>query len=169
MTKSDESIVNRAYEVNVPLSMREELASWNGGAGIELDGWIGCTGRFSLAVGYAGVFWPQFELVDGYILSKGTDSSVIKGFEQQAGATRWSVENTLNHLHLADIQYRGCPDCSPDKLLVLGNTLKQIYEAKLKWEFPDRPCEVEFFVPDDSSDVNEFQISFWQRAHEVTI
>jgi hypothetical protein len=161
-------MTNRAYSGDVPVSMRDELASWNGGNGVDLETWIGCEGRFALAVGYTTLFWPEFEVIDGYILRKGTAPSVVKDFEQRAGATRWSVENTLNHLHLVDLHYRGCLDGSPDKLIVIGNTLQKIYDAKLQLEFPDRPCTVRFYVPENVDDVDEYQISFWHRAHEVT-
>ncbi len=73
----------------------------------------------------------------------------------------------MNHLHIADIQRWGCGDKSKDKLLVLGNVLKEIYEAKLQWQFPDRPCTVEFFIPDDPDDLMEYQLSFWQKCHET--
>lgn len=67
---------------------------------------------------------------------------------------------------LEDIQYVGCEDLSKDKLIVLGNVLKEIYEAKLKWQFPDRPCVVELYIPVDSDNLKEYQISFWQKCHE---
>ena len=70
-------------------------------------------------------------------------------------------------LHLDGIQHGGCQDISKDKLLVLGNVLKEIYEAKLQWQFPDRPCTVEFFIPDDPDDLRDYQISFWQKCHET--
>ena len=65
-----------------------------------------------------------------------------------------------------DIQHRGCEDISADKLLVLGKKLKDIYEAKLRWEFPDEPCRVELYVPDEPDDLDEYQLSFWQVSHE---
>jgi len=48
----------------------------------------------------------------------------------------------------------------------LGNKLKEIYEAKLQWQFPDKPCVVSFYEPDDDDDLIEYQITFWQKAHE---
>ena len=54
--------------MNTPESMQAELATWNNGAGIDLEGWISCEGRFSLAVGYASIFWPAFTLIEGHIL-----------------------------------------------------------------------------------------------------
>ncbi len=72
----------------------------------------------------------------------------------------------MNHLHIADIQHYGCEDISKDKIILLGNVLKEIYEAKLKWQFPDRPCIVEFYIPQDDEDLRDCQISFWQARHE---
>lgn len=153
--------------MDIPLSMRAELGKWNNGKGIDLESWIGCEGRFSLALGYLSIFWPEWELIDGYILSKGMETARIRAFEAQTGSTRQSVEAVLNHLHLADIQYHGCPDCSSDKLQLLGSTLKEIYEAKLRWQFPDRPCVVSLFIPQTGESLEEYEITFWQLAHEL--
>jgi hypothetical protein len=134
--------------MDIPDSMRAELAAWNNGAGIDMETWIACEGKFSLAVGYASVFWPAFTLFEGYILPDGVTKDALRGCEGN-GTSRKSVEWVMNHLHIADIQHGGCRDISKDKLLVLGNILKEIYQAKLQWQFPDRPCTVEFFIPDD--------------------
>ena len=152
--------------MEVPPSMQAELAEWNGGQGIDLESWIGCEGRFALAVGYTTVFWPDFEEVSGYILRKGVPLDVVRGFESREGATRRSVEATLNHIHLVDLQFRGCPDASPDKLMALGHVLKEVYVAKLKWQFPDRPCSVSLYLPDDLNALDDYELSFWQSAHE---
>jgi hypothetical protein len=154
--------------MEIPTSMTAELAEWNNGKGIDLESWIGCEGRFSLAIGYATVFWPEFEENEGYILHKGVPVEVIHGFEERKGISRHSVEATINHLHLVDLHYLGCPDASPDKLLALGGVLKEIYEAKLKWQFPDRPCTVSFFVPEDPNALEDYEITFWQTAHKTS-
>ena len=126
--------------MNTPESMKAELAAWNNGAGIDLESWIGCEGRFSLAVGYASIFWPTFTLIEGYILPQGVSEGSLRSWEQ-GGRSRQSIEWVINHVHIADIHY-GREDISIDKLLVIGNVLKEIYEAKLAWQFPDRPCLV---------------------------
>jgi hypothetical protein len=154
--------------MDTPESMVAELGAWNNGKGIDLEGWIACEGRFALAVGYATVFWPDFAERDGYIVGAECPIETIRGFEDGGKASRQSVEATVNHLHLADIQYRGCPDCTPDKLLALGRVLKEIYEAKLRWQFPDKPCVVDLYVPDDRNDLDAYQITFWQKAHETS-
>jgi len=152
--------------MDTPESMKAELAEWNNGTGIDLESWIGCHGSFRLAVWYAAVFWPGFVEFDGYILSVDFSEQSLRGFEIQQKGNRRGVEAVMNHVHIADIQYMGCPDLTEDKAMVLGNVLKEIYEAKLAWQFPGRPCRVEFLVPDDRSELMQYQVTFWQRVHE---
>lgn len=153
--------------MNIPESMKAELEAWNNDNGIDLESWVGCAGRFSLAVGYISLFWPEFVEFEGYILKAGFTEEGIRAFENQEGATRKTIEWVNNHLHLADIQYVGCEDISKDKLILLGNTLKEIYEAKLKWQFPDKPCIVEFYIPEDEDNLIEYQLSCWQKCHDT--
>jgi len=152
--------------MDTPESMKAELAVWNNGDGIDIESWVGMQGNFSLAVGYISVFWPSFTLFDGYILLEGFSEESLRGFER-SGRNRQAVEAVMNHLHIADIQYYGCGDASEDKFLLLGNTLKEIYAAKLQWQWPDRPCTVEFYIPEDRDDLMEYQILFWQKSHET--
>jgi hypothetical protein len=151
--------------METPESMKSELAAWNDGTGIDIESWLSCEGNFSLAVGYASIFWPSFTLFEGYILPEGFSEASLRGFEQN-DTNRKSIEWVMNHVHILDIHNRGCGDASKDKLLVLGNVLKEIYQAKLLWQWPDRPCTVEFYIPDDSDDLVEYQLSFWQKCHE---
>jgi hypothetical protein len=73
----------------------------------------------------------------------------------------------MNHLHIADIHYSSSEDLSRDKIVMLGTTLCEIYEAKLLRQFPERPCRVSFHIPTDTSDLVGYEISFWQKAHEL--
>jgi hypothetical protein len=153
--------------MKLPQSMESELAAWNNGAGIDLASWVGCEGRFALAVGYATVFWPEFEKFDGYILRKGFSQKALRGFEEQDGMSRQSVEWTMNHLHLDSIQHIGCKDISKDKLHLLGSVLKEIHEAKLLWQFPECQFVVQLHVPGDQEKLTDYQLSFWQKKHEI--
>jgi hypothetical protein len=152
--------------MDTPDSMKAELAAWNNGAGIDLGSWVGCEGSFGMAVGYAAVFWPEFVEFEGLILRAGFSLEALRGFQQQEGIDRAGVEAVMNHRHIADIQYYGCPDASADKLLHLGTVLAQVYEAKLRWQFPTRPCRVSLVVPPDSTDLMAYEVTFWQQAHE---
>ena len=53
-------------------------------------------------------------------------------------------------------------------LLALGNTIKEMLEAKLHWQFPNRPCAVEFYIPEDEDDFGEYQVFFCQSAQFMT-
>ena len=154
--------------MDIPISMRDELGQWNGGKGIDLESWVGCEGSFSLAVGYTTVFLPEFEEIKGYVLHKGVPIDIIRGFENREGSSRLSVEATLNHIHLVDLQYHGCPDVSSDKLVTLGQVLKEIYEAKLKWQFPLRLCTTSLYILNDPNAYRDYEFTFWQTAHETS-
>jgi len=151
--------------MNIPESMKDELGAWNNGKGIDLEAWVGWQGNFRLAIGYAPIFWPKFVAFEDFILRDGFSIESLRGFEAREGTTPKAVEWVMNHLHIADIHY-GCPDISRDKLIILGSMFKEIYETKLKHDFPDKPCIVEFYQPDDTDDLIEYQISFWQAKHE---
>ena len=145
--------------------MLPELAEWNNGKGIDLESWIGCSGNFRLAVGYSAIFWPRFILFEDYIFREGFKVESVRGFEEQCKGNKRRVEAVLNHLHVADIQYHGCEDVTEQRVVYLGRVLKEIYAAKLAWQFPDRPCEVSFCEPDDPADLIGYEITFWQKKH----
>jgi hypothetical protein len=147
-------------------SMVAELASWNNGDGIDLETWVGCSGNFKLAVGYATIFWPLFVRFEDYVLRDGFSEKSLRGFEVQCKGDKRAVETVMNHVHIADLQYAGCEDISEDKVVFIGNVMKKIWEAKLKWQFPDRPCNVSFHEPEDRKDLVAFELSFWQKKHE---
>ena len=125
-------------------------------------------GNFRLAVGYASIFWPKFVEFEKYIFTENEFSSEesVRAFESEKGSTPKSVERVMNHLHIAEIQHLGCKDISKDKLIMIGNILKEIYQATLFWLFPGKPCVVEFYQPEDPDDLMEYQISFWQKKHD---
>ncbi|CAM5482281.1 hypothetical protein MAUB1S_08092 [Mycolicibacterium aubagnense] len=147
---------------DIPESMKPALASWNDGRGISLWDWTANTGNFSLAVGYTEVFWPRFVAFENYVLMEGFHLEGLRSFERNPEATRESIEQVMNHLHIADIQYCGCPDIAADKLIFLGEQLCEIYTAKLAFQFPDRKFAVEFYHPDNPDDLEDYQLSFFQ-------
>ena len=149
--------------IEVPNSMKPDLGRWNEGKGISVEDWIGCVGNIDLAVGYSTVFWPNFELVGVYILTEGWTKESLESFEKQPNSTPQGIEWVMNHLHMIDIHCDNEVLATKDHLLRMGSVLKEIYEAKLLWQFPDRACEVEFFIPHDPDDLREYQISFWQK------
>ena len=148
--------------------MADELRAWNEGGDIDLKAWVSGSGNFSLAVGYTTMLWPALVQFDGYILRDGFSIETLRSFEAACKGDRRAVETVMNHRHLADL-HSGCDDVSPDKLLWLGHVLREIYEAKLLWQFPTRPCTVSFHIPQDRDDLIAYEVSFWQKAHELPL
>jgi len=137
-----------------------ELRLWNEGKGISADDWIGCAGNYPLAVGYSLVFWPRFVRFEDYVLREGFSKGALRGFEQQAGSSRSSVEWVMNHVHPIDIHYSD-ESVSEAQLRYLGRVLKEIHEVKLRAVFPDLRFTVEF-NDEPGLDLVDYQMSFWQ-------
>ncbi|MFM9905643.1 MAG: hypothetical protein ACKVQJ_13855 [Pyrinomonadaceae bacterium] len=103
---------------------------------------------------------------EDYLLREGFNLDSLRGFEVSLAGNKRGVETVMNHLHLFDIQHVGCADLSADKVVLLGETLTSIYKAKLAYQYPNRPCQVNFHQPEDIENLEEFEISFWQVKHE---
>lgn len=146
--------------------MNEDLHAWNDGDGISLDMWIENEGNFKLSVGYCTMFWPQFELVGKYVLVAGIAAEVIADWETHPEHTERALEAVVNHLYLADFHMHDEKGLSADILLFLGNTLREVNEAKLQWQFPDRSFSVVFIIPEDLENFQDYQITFWQKKWE---
>ncbi len=138
-----------------------EMRDWNNGAGIEIDGWVACTGNFRLAIGYSTVFWPRFVEYEGYVLREGFSTESLESFAMGSGIERWNVEAVMNHLHLDSVQFLGCEDINRERLLYLGRTLREVYEAKLAWQFPNRRFNV-VFNESPQQHLEDYQITFYQ-------
>lgn len=143
-----------------------ELKDWNNGQGIDPAYWIGCVGTFQFAVGYSALFWPSFVVFEGYVLREGFTVENLRAWEQQCGNNQRAIESVLNHLHIADTHYVGCPDISQERVIHLGRTLRDIYAAKLAWQFPDRSFTVSF---DDSAqnELSDYELTFFQNERNV--
>lgn len=152
--------------MKIPHDMVAELAAWNSDRGISLDTWVACAGNMKLAVGYSTIFWPKFKLLSDYIVKEEVTEESLHSFEAQGKKDRKGIEAVLNHLHIADIQSAGCVETTVDRIKFLLPILKEIYEAKLAWQFPDRPCTVYTYEPEKASDLIGYQFTFWQKKHE---
>jgi hypothetical protein len=69
------------------------------------------------------------------------------------------VERLLNHLHLLDTHYAGCPGATPEKLEFLGKTIREMWAAKLSQDFPGVRFALELFG-NSSSDLSDYQLTF---------
>lgn len=155
MTK-ESTAKNTGFDKLIP-----DLRDWNGGRGTDIGSWIRFAGDFQKAIGYSTIFWPNFVEHEGYILREGFSPNALKRYCKECSCKR-TVESAMNALRIADLHYSGCHDASPERLIYIGNVLKQIYECKLAFTFPDIAMEVVF---DDTykDDLSAYLLTFYQK------
>lgn len=147
---------NVDWDVLIP-----ELKRWNNGGGIDPETWAGCTGTFQLAVAYTTIFWPDFTEMDGMVFRGKMTRAMLDSWIKNCSGDRKNIEATANHLHILDLHYLGSPDASEERIVFLGNVLREIYRAKLRLEFPDRNFTVDFYEP-PNKELQEYQLTFYQ-------
>ena len=145
----------------------EETKEWNHGKGVDISAWISAEGNYNLALGYTSFFWPKFVEFEDYILYEGVKEENVRAFEAMTGSSKKAVESVLNHIHLSDLHNDKDDKISEAKIIYLGEVLKEIYEAKLAWQFPSKPCVVKFYKPQSPETIEDYQITFWQVKHDA--
>lgn len=142
-----------------------ELQAWDEHNGGEesLEGWASCMGSYSLASAYARLVWPQFVEVNGMIFREDVTEPDVESWLAHTQDDRQSVEATLNHLHILDVQHPGIwSEATESQLQFIGQTLRASWAAKLASDFPTRQFVVEFI--EGSKDApREYQVLFYQR------
>jgi hypothetical protein len=138
-----------------------ELSAWNGGAGIDVQSWIGCVGRYDYALGYASLFWPDFVMHDGCILLHTPEPQNYLQWMNTCQGNRTKVEAVLNHRHILDLFPNSEFQPSKEVVLHIGRLLKDMWSAKLHRAFPDSPVRVEFHE-DCSDNLLECEITVFQ-------
>jgi len=96
------------------------------------------------------------------VLREGFDSESLADWVRHYDGDKSAVEAMVNHLHIADVHSFGRPDANRERLVHLGRVLKQIYECKLRLQFPERDIVVEFdYSPEE--DTLGYVLTFFQR------
>jgi hypothetical protein len=136
-------------------SLIPDIDQWNNGRGIDLEDWIQCVGSYPDAIGYSSIFWPRIVEHNGYVLICPFNESVLADFEKSANGNRAAIEATMNHRHMELLfQSENC-NWSEERITYLGETLAEIYRAKLAQQFPDKRFTVEY-------DRNDDRLTFFQ-------
>jgi len=143
-------------------SLIPELKQWNNGAGISIESWIACVGDFEHAIGYGRMFWPEFVEYDGCVFHQGFSESAYESCKQCCSDGE-RPEGVMNHWHLAEhfsAYYDGTVP-TEEQVVYLGRLLKEMWECKLKRDFPDKKFLVSFSEgsPDD---LEGYEITFYQ-------
>lgn len=139
-----------------------ELAAWNNGDGVDLVSWIGCIGRYDHALGYAAIFWPDFEFYDGCIFLRHPDPKTYQDWMVRCNNDRTAVESMMNHRHIVDLFPNSEFPPTKEIVLHLGRLLKDLWTCKLAREFPDSRVTVEF-AETASDDLLSYVITLFQQ------
>ena len=139
-----------------------ELKQWNDGKGIDLDGFIGCVGRYDHALGYAAIFWPDFVVYEGCIFVRLPDPANFRDWLAQFRGDLTETEKMINHLHIADMFVNSDYPPTREILRHLGTIVRDMWECRLRRDFPDRRINVQFFEGDSASLVDDYMITVYQ-------
>jgi hypothetical protein len=123
---------------------------------------------FEHAIGYLWLFWPNFVLHDGLLLGEGFSQSALTGFLVQSDKNKSdneiksAVEAVMNHIHLSSLF---TTDNRPThaQLQWLGKRIQEMWRAKLNLDFPSLDINVEFYLPSDSDDLEEYQVTAFRN------
>jgi hypothetical protein len=127
-----------------------ELAQWNNGKGIDISSWIYCVGRLDHAIGYSSILWPDFVIHDDFVLFAPASISSFSNWMTHTGGCRKSVEAVMNHRHIIDLFSGESPEVSKEMIICFGRLLREIWQCKLRRDFPNRDISVSF--PEDHVD-----------------
>ncbi|WP_291837427.1 hypothetical protein [Brevundimonas sp.] len=140
------------------LDLIPDAKLWNEGRGVDLESWVCMSGSYDLAVGYTFIFWPEFVVIDDYVLRQGSTEANLRDWEKN-GHDHRAIEAVINHIHIADIHNHA--DASEAQLRHLGRVLQSIYRLKLAADFPDRSFAV-VFNDEDGLDPIDYELTFFQ-------
>jgi hypothetical protein len=143
-----------------------ELAEWNNGKGIDIDGWICGVGSFEHAIGYTRLFWPEFVEHEGCVFVAGFSVESYEGFLEQTKGDKRAVEAVMNHRHILTLFGDVDLDPTEEQIVYFGRRLREIWQAKLDRDFPERKIVVRFFE-EGCEDLYDYQITFFQDEREA--
>ncbi len=127
-----------------------ELPDWNEGRGIEIMGWLGCMGGFDVAIGYTELFWPHFTAYNGCVFrTTELREAAFQPLLNHTGGDTAQAESIINEvklydLHTGAVNGESRPEPTIEQLLYLGERLCEMWQAKLRRDFPERQVVARF-------------------------
>jgi len=144
-----------------------DLKDWKkeNGDSFGIRDWISCEGNVKLGIGFSMIFWPEFIEHEGCVIISNRFSQdnfdnwksaeYVKNYRQ--------IESVLNHTHILDLfSWEKQEEMVVEQVKFLGEKMKEMYQAKLKFEFPNKEFEVVFNGKEDLEDLIDYEVSFSQ-------
>lgn len=147
---------------DIPMSdLIPETRAWNDGKGIDANSWLSCVGSFAHAIAYGELFWPDFVEHDGCIFFAGFSEASYHGFLEQTKGNKKAVEGVMNHRHVLDLFPSDYANATRDQIVYLGRLLREMWETKLRRDFPQKTFVVSF-AGDAAEDLLGYEVTFFQ-------
>jgi hypothetical protein len=140
-----------------------ELKQWNNGDGISVEGWLQCIGNYEYAVAYTTLFWPEFAIYEDCVFFADFGADTFSSWIEHTQGNKRATEAVMNHRHILDLFPNERTQPSREVTIYLGQLLKDMWQVKLKRDFPDRTIIVEFLEA-VGEDLLDYQITFYHKG-----
>jgi hypothetical protein len=148
-----------------------DLQNWRNrnSANFSISDWTSIEGNIKLAIGYSYLFWPDFIEYDDCVFLK--DAFSVENFKEWT-KTEYvvhfaQIESVINHIHILDLFTSEKQDeITYEQIKYLGNKIREIYNIKLKSDFPNRKFEVLFNGDEQLENLLDYELTFFQEANE---
>jgi hypothetical protein len=99
-------------------------------------------GNIEMGIVFTKLFWPDFvEHEGGIFLSEAFNLQIYEQWKVQLAADGVGLEQVINHQYVNDL-LPGVQNVSAENLLFLGQTLVEMWKARLKLLYPQRCFKV---------------------------
>jgi hypothetical protein len=139
-----------------------ELSQWNNGHGIGVQGWLSAMGTYDLTIAFSNLFWPEFFVYDDCIFREDISKKNYLEWRNSTNGNKTAIESVLNHLHIIDLFPNVDTTVTIDQIVFIGKKLKDMWQAKLNLDFPDRKITV-VFDEINHDDIEGYEITFFQE------
>lgn len=142
------------------------LDEWNNGQGIGVSGFLAFIANPSHVIAYATLFWPDFIIHDDCIFLHKPNEHIYQQWLTTCKGDRTEVESVMNHLHLLDVFVNADSQPPKEALVHIGRVLSDMWQCRLRRDFPDRPIVVEFF-DGSTTDLLDIVITVFQKRPKM--
>src|SRR5579859_3615321 len=92
---------------------------------------------------YRKLLWPDFTEYDGCVFLT-LDEAVYRQWMKRTNDDKRQVEATMNHRHIVDLIPESVEHPTRDLVVSFGKLMQELWEAKLRRDFPTRRFKVSF-------------------------
>ena len=108
---------------------------------------------------YQEIFWPNFVEHDGCIFLD-FDENIYQQWLRRTGGDKQKIESVMNHRHILDFLPKAVESPTHSLVVLFGQLLRDVWDAKLRRDFPERKFCVRF-PSDECRDLTDYEITFY--------